>query len=130
MTRLIQGVRFHAPRSLTADFSCATDLAEELVRRGVPFREAHRRIGALVAACEDAGCGLEGASPEQLATAGLEGLDRALLSPAGSIAAKQTLGSTAPEEVRSALERARQRGGEAMGPGIDDEPLSQEPAHR
>jgi len=100
---------FLPPRACGPDFSAATDLAEELVRRGVPFREAHGRIGRLVAACEEQGKGLEEASDAELAAAGLDGLDRAVLTPRGSILAKRTLGSTAPAEVARALVEARRR---------------------
>ncbi len=94
---------FKTPRSCGPDFTCATDLAEELVRRRVPFREAHERIGRLVAACEEDGRGLADATDAELAAAGLAGLDHALLTPRGSVEAKRTLGSTAPSEVARAL---------------------------
>jgi argininosuccinate lyase len=100
---------FAAPRAAGPDFAAATDLAEELVRRGVPFREAHERIGQLVAACERGGRGLPDATDAELAAAGLGGLDRALLTAAGSIAAKRTLGSTNPAEVARAIAEAKAR---------------------
>src|SRR5690606_14634774 len=52
---------FHAPRMRAAaesGFSNATDLADYLVRRGVPFREAHHVVGRLVALALDEGVGL------------------------------------------------------------------------
>ncbi|MGQ0722749.1 MAG: argininosuccinate lyase, partial [Candidatus Eiseniibacteriota bacterium] len=100
---------FRSPRSCGPDHSGATDLAEELVRRGVPFREAHQRIGRLVAACESAGRGLDDAGEDELAEAGLAGLDRRLLTARGSVEAKRTLGSTAPAEVDGALRRWKGR---------------------
>jgi argininosuccinate lyase len=100
---------FREPRAAGPDFSAATDLAEELVRRGVPFREAHDRVGALVRACEERGHGLDGASDSQLDAAGLGGLDRRLLTARGSVEAKRTLGSTAPAEVARALADAHAR---------------------
>lgn len=95
---------FKTPRACGPDFTCATDLAEELVRRGVAFREAHERIGGLVCACEEDGRGLAEATDAELAAAGLVGLDRALLTPRGSIEAKRTLGSTSPLEIARALD--------------------------
>jgi argininosuccinate lyase len=95
--------RFQPPRDCGPDLSSATDLAEELVRRGVPFRAAHERIGRLVARCESEGRGLAQATDGELAEAGLQGLDRALLTPRGSVEAKRTLGSTSPAEVDRAL---------------------------
>jgi len=94
---------FQAPREAGPDFSAATDLAEELVRRGIPFRIAHERVGRLVAECEASGRGLSGATDAELAAAGLEGLDRRMLDARGSVEAKRTLGSTAPAEVERAL---------------------------
>jgi argininosuccinate lyase len=103
----VRSARFQTPPGGGADYSMATDLAEELVRRGVPFRLAHERIGRLVAACEATGRGLDEASEGELASAGLDGIDRALLTPQGSIEAKRTLGSTHPEQVGRALEAVR-----------------------
>jgi argininosuccinate lyase len=103
----LASTEFREPRAAGADFSAATDLAEELVRRGVAFRDAHDRVGALVRACEERGHGLDGASDAQLDAAGLAGLDRHLLTARGSIEAKRTLGSTAPAEVARALAHAR-----------------------
>jgi argininosuccinate lyase len=103
----IVGAAFQPPRSTGPDFSTATDLAEEIVRRGVPFRTAHERIGRLVAACEATGRGLADATEAELSEAGLAGLDRKLLTPRGSIEAKKTLGSTNPDEVERALIAAR-----------------------
>jgi argininosuccinate lyase len=105
----IASATFREPAPDPRDASAATDLAEELVRRRVPFREAHERVGKLVAACEADGRGLAEATDEELAEIGLEGLDRELLTPRGSIAAKRTLGSTAPSEVARALREARGR---------------------
>ena len=103
----VGSARFHPARAAGPDFASATDLAEELVRRGVPFRTAHERIGRLVRACEAAGLGLPQASDADLAAVGLADLDRSLLTPAGSVAAKRTLGSTHPAEVARALDAAR-----------------------
>ena len=50
-------------------FSLATDLAEELVRRGVPFRDAHEVVGSLVRRAEEHGSDLDGLDPEVIAAA-------------------------------------------------------------
>ncbi|MFZ9887253.1 MAG: argininosuccinate lyase [Myxococcota bacterium] len=105
----VASTTLYPPRAAGPELSSATDLAEELVRRGVPFRTAHERTGRLVLACEKSGRGLERATDQELQEAGLEGLDRALLTPMGSVRAKQTLGSTHPNEVAASLERWRQR---------------------
>ena len=103
----ITSATFHPARPAGPDFGAATDLAEELVRRGVPFRVAHERVGRLVAGCEAEGRGLAEATAAELRAAGLEGIDPQLLTPWGSITAKRTLGSTHPAEIERALAAAR-----------------------
>jgi argininosuccinate lyase len=82
-------------------FALATDVAEWLVRQGVPFRSAHEVSGAMVAFCEQAGLELDQLSDDQLA-----GIDerltpevRAVLSVPGALAARSARGGTAPERV-------------------------------
>jgi argininosuccinate lyase len=89
-----------------AGFALATDVAEWLVRTGMPFREAHEVAGALVRACEDAGIGLEDASDALLAevSPALTPAVREVLTVAGSVAARDGAGGTAP--VRVAEQRA------------------------
>jgi argininosuccinate lyase len=53
----------------TGGFALATDLAEELVRRGVPFREAHEVVGEVVRLAESKGVDLDGLDPQELADA-------------------------------------------------------------
>lgn len=98
---------FTAPRQAGPDFSSAMDLAEELVRSGVPFRRAHSLVGKLVVSCEVSGRGLQDVTDSELAELGLPDLDRHLLTERGSIEAKRTLGSTSPQEVARQLADAR-----------------------
>jgi argininosuccinate lyase len=84
-----------------AGFALATDVAEWLVGRGVPFREAHEISGSFVSLCEQAGVDL----PE-LTDAQLAGLDprltpdvREVLSVGGALRARAAVGGTAPERV-------------------------------
>ena len=87
-------------------FSLATDVAEWLVKQGVPFRDAHEISGALVRVCEERGIGLEDADDALLASVS-ERLDagvRAVLSIEGSVASRTGAGGTAP--VRVAEQRA------------------------
>ncbi len=95
-------------------FALATELADFLAARGVPFREAHRAVGRLVRRCEESGTTLEEVSEEELAAAHpeLAELPRELLSPGGSVANKRSSGSTSPGSVEVQLERARTRLGE------------------
>jgi argininosuccinate lyase len=86
-------------------FSLATDVAEWLVRRGVPFREAHEVAGAAVRRCEELGCDLPDLSDEQLAevSPSLTPGVRDVLTVEGSVASRRGRGGTAPERVREQL---------------------------
>ena len=87
-------------------FSLATDVADWLVRRRVPFRDAHEISGALVRACEQRGIGLEDASDELFAQVSplLTPDVREVLTIEGSVASRSGAGGTAP--VRVAEQRA------------------------
>ena len=87
-------------------FSLATDVAEWLVKRGVPFRDAHEISGALVRACEERGIGLEDADDALLArvSSRLTPEVREVLTIEGSVASRTGAGGTAP--VRVAEQRA------------------------
>jgi len=93
-------------------FLLSTDLAEYLVRKGVPFREAHRVVGELVRHCLEQGRELRDLKElgELKGFSGLfdEGVFE-LLSVDASIAARCTPGGTAPEEVKRRIEEARGR---------------------
>jgi argininosuccinate lyase len=86
-------------------FSLATDVAEWLVREGVPFREAHEVAGAAVRRCEDLGCDLPDLSDDQLAevSAYLTPGVRTVLTVDGSVSSRNGRGGTAPERVREQL---------------------------
>ena len=85
----------------------ATDLAEELVRRGMPFRSAHEVIGRLVRRAEERKVTLRELSPEDL-----RGVDPALsaevmeaLDPRRAVAARVLPGGPAPDMVLAEVER-------------------------
>ncbi len=92
-------------------FSTATDLADYLVKKGVPFRDAHEIVGKAVA------LGVrEGRDLSELTLTELQQFsDRigedvfAVLTLEGSVAARNHWGGTAPAQVRQAVERARAR---------------------
>ncbi|MDQ1689889.1 MAG: argininosuccinate lyase [Frankiaceae bacterium] len=88
-----------------AGFSLATDVAELLVRRGVPFREAHEAVGRLVARCQALGIELSDASDDDLQEASphLTRDVRSVLSVSGAMSARDTPGGTAPSRVRVQL---------------------------
>jgi argininosuccinate lyase len=88
-------------------FALATDIAEWLVRRGVPFRDAHEIVGALVARCAQRGCELEALTEADLAEVSphLEPEVRSVLSVDGALRARTTPGSTGPEAVAAQLKQ-------------------------
>jgi argininosuccinate lyase len=92
-----------------AGFTLATDVAEWLVRRGVPFRDAHEAAGACVRAAEQRGVGLDGLTDAELSGAhpALTPQVRSVLTVAGSIAARDGYGGTAPDRVAEQLRRVR-----------------------
>ena len=94
-----------------AGFTLATDVAEWLVRQGVPFRAAHEAAGRCVRVAESRGVGLGDLSDGELAAIHPELTPdvRAVLTVAGSIASRDAPGGTAPRRVVEQLARARER---------------------
>ena len=90
-------------------FALATDLAELLVRRGVPFRDAHEVVGHLVVWCQVHDCDLPDVSDEDLARISphLTPDIREVLSVEGALAARKAPGGTAPEQVAAQLAALR-----------------------
>lgn len=88
-------------RNATAGFSLATDVADSLVRQGVPFREAHEVVGALVAHCESQGVDLHEVSDADLASISphLTPAVRSSMNLESSLASKAGRGGTAPGSV-------------------------------
>jgi argininosuccinate lyase len=95
-------------------FSLATDIAEWLVREGVPFRVAHEVAGACVQACESRGIELWDLSDEDLAAISghLTSEVRSVLTVTGSLASRSAFGGTAPVRVAEQLTRATARAAE------------------
>ncbi|MFC7279040.1 argininosuccinate lyase [Paractinoplanes rhizophilus] len=92
-------------------FSLATEVADWLVRRGVPFREAHEITGQLVALCSVRECELEDLTDEDLAKVS-EHLDpsvRQVLSVESALASRTTPGSTGPGPVAEQLALVQHR---------------------
>jgi argininosuccinate lyase len=88
-----------------AGYTLATDVAEWLVRRGVPFRNAHEAAGAAVQAAEGRGVGLDELTDAELAQISSELTPevRGVLTVTGSVAARNARGGTAPEQVTRQL---------------------------
>jgi argininosuccinate lyase len=92
-------------------FATATDLADYLVRKGTPFRDAHEVVGKAVAHCVEKGCDLSELSLEELQQFSKDiGQDVfEVLTLEGSVAARNHIGGTAPQQVRQAIARAHAR---------------------
>jgi argininosuccinate lyase len=86
-------------------FALATDVAEWLVRQGVPFREAHEIAGSFVSYCEQRGVDLADVPDEQLADIDprLRADVRGVLSVEGALRARSSVGGTAPDRVAEQL---------------------------
>jgi argininosuccinate lyase len=106
MIGAIETIRFdpEAMREAASDETLfATDLAEALVRGGMPFREAHRRVGATLKALASEGRSLRGLTEEEWETLGVpDGV--ALLDPDVSIRARTSAGGPAPDRVAAQAE--------------------------
>jgi argininosuccinate lyase len=110
MARMLGTVRFDAGRfkdELRGGALLATELADYLVRKGIPFREAHASVGSVVAECDRRKIAL-GALPlseyRKRSRAFAADLYR-LLDPGVSVGMKRSAGSTAPREVAAAIRR-------------------------
>lgn len=97
--------------ALAEGFATATDLADYLVKKGLPFREAHEVVGAAVKAAETQGKDLADLTLAELqAFSPLVQSDVATcLTIEGSLAARNHIGGTAPEQVKAAIARAKGR---------------------
>ena len=98
-------------------FSLATDIAEWLVKRGVPFRDAHEISGACVRLAEARGVELADLTDAELAQASshLDPEVRSVLTVEGSVGARLGRGGTAPVRVAEQLDEAKDRLADARG---------------
>jgi argininosuccinate lyase len=122
---MLSGVRFHRERleeAASDELIAATDVADLLVRRGMPFREAHGVVASLVRIAVDSGRSLSSLTPEELSaqsalllgTGGVPGEGEApgedyyrVLSRDSWLESKVSMGGTALPRVREQLELAR-----------------------
>jgi argininosuccinate lyase len=109
---MIESIRFNRARLEAAaadEFLAATDIADLLVRRGVPFREAHAIVGLLVRFALEGGKRLSELHPEELQRASplLDDDFYALLREREWLESKRSQGGTGLQRVREQLGRAR-----------------------
>ncbi|MFH1263897.1 MAG: argininosuccinate lyase [Pseudomonadota bacterium] len=106
---LLSGLRFHPPAPDPSIL--AIDLAEVLVSRGVPFRQAHKAVGELVLALEESGCTLAQATSNDLTSAHslFRSDDLTLLDPKRSVERRRTLGGGSTASVKTQIEELKRR---------------------
>ena len=114
MTGLVSTLTFHEDRMrelAPRGFTLATDLAEWMVRQGVPFREAHEASGACVRIAEERGVDLVELTDEDLAGVDkrLKPSVREVLTIDGAVASRDTKGGTAGVRVADQREAVRER---------------------
>ena len=92
-------------------YATATDLADYLVKKGLPFRDAHEAVAKAVRACEQRSCDLVDLSIAELREFSplIDEDIFSVLTLEGSVAARNHPGGTAPAQVVEAIKRARSR---------------------
>ena len=113
MSAMLPTLKFNAERGAemaVADFALATDVADYLAKRGVPFREAHTAVGALIAQCEREGKIFDDLTLSDYREAH-EAFEEDVLAIGldSALAARAADGGTAPEAVAAQLAAARTR---------------------
>jgi argininosuccinate lyase len=105
---MLSTTEFHRDRlreTLNNDFSCATEIADYLVRKNIPFRDAHEITGKIVAFCIEKKRSLASLAMDdlQLFSSVFRSDVFECLVPEKSVALKQSKGSTSPKEVKSQI---------------------------
>jgi len=109
---MMAGVQVNAEkmrRAALQGFSTATDLADYLVKKGVPFRDAHEIVAQTVQYAEQKSCDLADLQLNELQQFS-EYIDTdiySVLTLKGSLESRNHIGGTAPQQVRDAIVRAR-----------------------
>ena len=109
MAGLVGSLTFDVDRMAAlapAGYTLATDIAEWLVRQGVPFRSAHEAAGAAVRTAEQRGAGLDELTDDELAAISpdLTPQVREVLTIEGSVASRDSWGGTAPVRVAEQID--------------------------
>ncbi len=112
LAKLLPEIRFNEDRMAemaTKGFTLATDLADYLVKKGIPFRKAHHAVGQIVQHCIQKGKELHECSIEEL-----KSFSKAFdvdvypfINAMSAIDLRRSLGGTASSRVKEAIERAR-----------------------
>ena len=95
-------------RAATANYALATDLADHLVRTGLPFREAHEVVGRLVQYAEEQNKTFAQLTPEEYKRFSPQLAD-AKVDLASALRARDAIGGTSPRRVSAALRRWKRK---------------------
>ena len=111
-TDMLGGIKVNAEamrKAALEGHATATDLADYLVRKGVPFREAHESVAQAVRFAEGRGCGLADLKLSDLQQfSSLIATDVVgALTLEGALKARSHIGGTAPARVKAAIAKAR-----------------------
>jgi len=113
LTAMLPGLEWHPEvmrRAAGGGFALATDLADYLTRKGMPFRQAHAVVGRIVRKLQEEGRELDSLDLEELRAFSdlfdADALD--LLSVEGSVTSRDVYGGTAPNQVREQIEEAKE----------------------
>ncbi|HLU16093.1 MAG TPA: argininosuccinate lyase [Burkholderiaceae bacterium] len=106
---MVEGIKVNADAMRAAalqGYATATDLADYLVKKGVPFRDAHETVASAVRHCDEHQCDLADLALDDLKSFNplIEDDVYQVLTLEGSVAARNHIGGTAPEQVRKAAQ--------------------------
>lgn len=109
MVPAIKAKKENMQLAATQGFATATDLADYLVKKGMPFRDAHEVVGKAVAFCIDVGKGLNELALEELKSFSDSITEDVfeVLTLEGSVNSRNHIGGTAPAQVKAAIANAR-----------------------
>ncbi len=109
MVPAIKANKVNMQIAATQGFATATDLADYLVKKGMPFRDAHEVVGKVVAHCIEHNKGLDELALEELQkfSAAITNDVSDVLTLEGSVNSRNHIGGTAPSQVKVAITNAR-----------------------
>ena len=109
MLRGIEVKKANMRQAAAEGFATATDLADYLVKKGLAFRDAHEAVALAVRYAVDKGCDLSSLSLAELQSfnAMIDAEVYEVLTLEGSLASRDHIGGTAPNQVKAAISRAR-----------------------
>ena len=111
MAGCIQSMQIHGGPELKGDFALATELADYLAAKGVPFRQAHHVVGHLVKACEAKNGNLTSLTMAELQQADEHFSEDVFtwLEPSAAAERRTSTGGTAWQEIEKQISSLRQR---------------------